>query len=184
MSFTNRWKVILGITYGVTAYACTSPKSAIDNAATYISEQATESRLIAEDISSTTSEPETADKADEIMGLQDNIIESTSDIRTELHGVEDTTPWWGRFLQQGAISLTVLGVVIFLWQTGLGMFIKKFFWSLGLFIPDRAMRSAKIDIKTMDKEHPLSVNEGCAVRRSSDPAYEYARKKLKQEKST
>ena len=179
MLFSNRIKVILGSSYMAFAVACSSPKSQIDSAAILVTGQASEARLIAEDISLTTQEPETASKADEIVDLQDDIIETASDIRTELHGVQDTTPWWARLASQFSIALITIGVIVLLWQTGIGMFIKKLFWGFGLFIPERAMRSAEVDLKAMDETNPLSYRESVAVRRSSDPSYEFALKSLK-----
>ena len=179
MLLSNRMKVIMGSSYMVFAVACSSPKAQIDSAAIRVTEQATEARLIAEDISTTTQEPETASKADEIVDLQVDIIETASEIRTELHGVQDTTPWWARMVSQFSIALITIGVIILLWQTGIGMFIKKLFWAMGLFIPARAIRSAEVDAKVLDEENPLSNRESIAVRRTSDPAYEYALKKVR-----
>ena len=177
----NRCKVIMGTSFYLVAVACSTPKASIDNAALHVADMAMESRSLAEDISVTTLEPETANKAGEIIGLQDDIIETSSDIRGHLHGVENTTPWWASMLQQGSIALIIIGVVVLLWQTGIGMFIKKLFWAMGWFIPDSAMRSAAVDLKASRDKHNLSMRETIAVRRSCDPAYEAARSKLKQE---
>ena len=179
MLMWNRMKVVMGVSCTMYAVSCSSPKAQIDNAAILVTDQATEARLIAEDISSTTQEPETASKADEIVDLQVDIIETASEIRTELHGVQDTTPWWARMISQFSVALIVIGVVVLLWQTGIGMFIKKLFWAMGLFIPARAMRSAEVDAKMLDEENPLSNRESIAVRRTSDPAYEYALKQAR-----
>ena len=179
--FWNRYIVIVGAAACFFANACSTPKASIDNAALHVSDMAMESRSLAEDISVTTLEPETADKAGEIIGLQDDIIETSSNIRGHLHGVENTTPWWASMLQQGSIALIIVGVVVLLWQTGIGLFIKKLFWAMGWFIPDSAMRSAAVDLKASRDKHDLSMRETIAVRRSCDPAYEAARSKLKQE---
>lgn len=179
MHYWNRLKVILGSSLYIVAYACEAPKTAIDNAAIYVSEQASESRLIAQDIATTTQEPETAIRAGEIVDKQDNIIDASSEIRGNLHGVENTTPWWARSLQQFSVAIIVAGTVILLWQTGIGLFIKKIFWSFGLFIPKRALRSAEVDVKALEETHPLSYRESVAVRRSSDPAYEFALRKVR-----
>ena len=80
---------------------------------------------------------------------------------------------------QFSIALIVIGVIVLLWQTGIGMFIKKLFWAMGLFIPERAIRSAEVDMKALDETNPLSYRESVAVRRTSDPAYEYALKRVK-----
>jgi hypothetical protein len=179
MLFWNRLKVVAPLSCAVFMYACETPKAAIDSAAVSISNDATESKLLAAAIVTDTLEPETASKAVEIGRYQDGIIKTTSEVRTHLHGVENTTPWWAQLLQQGFLVVALIGVVILLWQTGVGMFIKKIFWSFGLFIPSRAMRSAEVDLKAASRESTLSFNETVAVRRTSDPAYEYARRKLK-----
>lgn len=179
MLYWSRIRVILGTSFVLSAVACSSPKAQIDNAAIQVAAQANQARLIAGDISSTTQEPETASKASEIVGIQDSIIETASEIRTELHGVQDTTPWWARMFSQFTIALIIIGVIVLLWQTGIGMFIKKLFWAMGLFIPSRAIRSAEVDVKMLDEKNPLSKRESVAVRRTSDPAYEYALKKVR-----
>ncbi|HCX87923.1 MAG TPA: hypothetical protein DG761_07845, partial [Gammaproteobacteria bacterium] len=122
---------------------------------------------------------EAADRANTIAGHQEAIIDTASGIRSELHGVEDKTPWWARMLSQLAIAGAIIGIVILLWQTGIGSLIKRIVWALGWFIPARAMRSAEMDMKSINKDTEMSYREAVAVRRSSDPAYEAARKKLK-----
>ena len=182
MLYWSRLKVIFGTTACITAFACESPTLAIDDSAKFVSAQASESLQLAQEITKNTKEPKTADKSKQIAKKQENIIDEASEIRTSLHGVTDTTPWWARVIQQISIAAIVFCVIILLWQTGIGSFIKKLFWSFGLFIPKRAMRSAEMDLKATDENHPLSYRESIAVRRSSDPAYEFARKKLEKEK--
>jgi|6_EtaG_2_1085325.scaffolds.fasta_scaffold07471_12 hypothetical protein len=179
--YWNRIKVIFGITTSIMMFSCESPKLAIDDSAIYVAAEAGESLALANNIAVNTKEPETASKAETIAGHQENIIEEASDIRTQLHGVSDKTPWWARMLQQISVAVIILGIIVLLWQTGIGLFIKKIFWAMGLFIPSRAMRSAEVDLKHTSENHPLSFEESVAVRRTSDPAYEYARKKLKKE---
>lgn len=178
MLFWNRIKVIAPLSCGIFMYACETPKAAIDSAAISISTDATESKLLASAIVADTLEPETASKAAEIVRYQDGIIETTSEVRTHLHGVDNTTPWWAQLLRQGFLVIALIGLIVILWQTGIGMFIKKIFWSFGLFIPSRALRSAEVDLKAADESNPLTFNETVAVRRTSDPAYEFARRKL------
>tara|TARA_R110000824_G_scaffold144093_4_gene311926 strand:+ start:821 stop:1372 length:552 start_codon:yes stop_codon:yes gene_type:complete len=179
--YWNRIKVIIGISATAMAFACSS-KQAIDHSAKNITSHASESLNLANEIIETTAEPDTAEKAESIADNQESIIEESSHIRTSLHGVSDNTPWWARLLQQISIAAIVIGIIVLLWQTGIGTFIKKIFWALGLFIPKRAMRSAEVDLKATDENHPLSFRESIAVRRTSDPAYEYARKKLQKER--
>ena len=177
--FSNRLKVILGFSATQFAVCCTSPKSLIDNGAIQITAKANESKQIAEYINETTSSDDIAGKSMQIVGLQEEIAQTTSTIRTNLHGVEDTTPWWARMFSQFTIALIFIGVIVLLWQTGIGGFVKKLFWTMGWFIPQRAMRSAQVDIKALDETNPLSYRESVAVRRASDPAYEYALKRVR-----
>tara|TARA_R100001126_G_scaffold100464_2_gene78289 strand:- start:166 stop:750 length:585 start_codon:yes stop_codon:yes gene_type:complete len=123
------------------------------------------------------------DLAGQIMSDQAQIAASSVGIQNDLHFVEDLTPWWASMLGNLAIAAIIIGVIILLWQTGIGMIIKKAMWSLGLFIPKATMRSAAADIKALDGGHEMSPREAVAIRRTSDPAYEAARKKLKKEKS-
>ena len=181
MLLWDRLKVIGIASTFMVGYACSS-KTAIDSSALQITNHANTSKQLAQDISETTKEPDTAFRADEITEHQNKIIDTASEIRTHLLGVSDTTPWWARLLQQGFIAIAIIGVIVLLWQTGIGMFIKRIFWSMGLFIPKRTWRSAEVDIKVIDEHNPLSFRESVAVRRASDPAYEYARRKLKKRK--
>ena len=179
MLYWSRLKVILGTSYCVMAVACSSPKAQIDSAAILVTDQATKTKEIAREIISTTESTDTGARAYEIVTVQDKIIEIAEEIRTELHGVQDTTPWWARMISQISVALIILGAIILLWQTGIGMFIKKLFWAMGLFIPSRAIRSAEVDVKMLDEKNPLSKRESVAVRRTSDPAYEFALKKVR-----
>ena len=114
-----------------------------------------------------------------IVDRQATILASSADIQTSLHRVEDSTPWWARLMSNLAIAGIVIGVIVLLWQTGLGMLIKKIVWSLGMFIPKATMRSAEADLKMLDTDNAMAQREAVAIRRTSDPAYEAARKKLK-----
>lgn len=114
-----------------------------------------------------------------IIADQDQIQETTVKIQSSLHRVEDSTPWWARLMSNLAIAGIVIGVIVLLWQTGLGMLIKKIVWSLGMFIPKTTMRSAEADLKMLDTDNAMAQREAVAIRRTSDPAYEAARKKLK-----
>ena len=113
---------------------------------------------------------------------QDQIIAGAKNIQQELHRVEDSTPWWARMMNNMAIAGIAIGVIVILWQTGIGTFIKKTLWSVGLFIPKRSIMSASADMKALDKDNEMNYRESVAIRRSSDPAYEAARKKLKEKK--
>jgi|TARA_Y100000034_G_C6896521_1_gene413464 hypothetical protein len=182
MLFWSRIKVIFGASALATACACHSAKSSIDNLAKDINADANKTMIIAQEIGNSSTQPENISRSKDIVNIQKDIIESASEIRTDLHGVKDITPWWASMLQQLSVAAIIVATIVLLWQTGIGMFVKKIFWSVGLFIPKRAMRSAEVDLKATDENHPLSYRESIAVRRTSDSAYEYARKKLQKEK--
>ena len=134
--------------------------------------------------------PVASDARDRIYGLSesisenpDSILSSSADIQTDLHRVEDSTPWWARLMSNFAIAGIVVGIIVLLFQTGLGALIKRALWSLGWFIPKTTMKSAQADMKVLDRGNEMAHREAIAIRRSSDPAYEAARKKLKQKAS-
>ena len=110
---------------------------------------------------------------------QISIRQGGTGIQTSLTRVQDITPWWARLGSNLAIAAIVVGVIILLWQTGLGMLIKKAVWALGWFIPKSTMRSAAADMKVLNRDNEMAHREAIAIRRSSDPAYEAARKKLR-----
>tara|TARA_R110002012_G_scaffold166722_3_gene330119 strand:+ start:4839 stop:5471 length:633 start_codon:yes stop_codon:yes gene_type:complete len=118
--------------------------------------------------------------SESIHGEQEQIISHAKSIQNELHRVEDTTPWWARMMNNLAIVGLVIGVIVILWQTGIGSIIKKAVWSIGWFIPKSSMMSASADLKALDRDNEMDYRESVAIRRSSDPAYEAARKKLKE----
>lgn len=115
---------------------------------------------------------------------QQSIQSNVNSIQSNLTRVEDTTPWWARMTSNLAVAGIVIGIIILLWQTGLGMLVKKIVWSLGMFIPKNTMRSAEADLKMLDSDNAMAQREAVAIRRTSDPAYEAARKKLKQRNNT
>ncbi|QDP48654.1 MAG: hypothetical protein Unbinned97contig1000_39 [Prokaryotic dsDNA virus sp.] len=177
--YWDRIKIIIGSACATTVIACSSPKSMIDDGAIYITDKANETKLIAEEIKVISTDDSIVNKSDVIVELQSDIITATSTIRTNLHGVEDTTPTWMRIASQFSVALIIIGIIVLLWQTGIGLFIKKLFWSMGLFIPKRVIQSAEVDFKALDETNPLTYRESVAVRRASDPAYEYAMKRVR-----
>ena len=179
---------------------CSSAKRAISDSSQNIRINARESQQSAIEImdlansalntDSVNGNPVASDARDRIYGLsesisenQDSILSSSADIQTELHRVEDSTPWWARLMSNFAIAGIVVGIIVLLFQTGLGALIKRALWSLGWFIPKTTMKSAQADMKVLDRGNEMAHREAIAIRRSSDPAYEAARKKLKQQAS-
>ena len=174
-------KAIGSSAQAINARSTSSFQSAVDIHAA--AQMATERRSVQEDQIALEAQERIIDLAGVIQADQAYIQESSIVIQDKLHLVEDLTPWWASMLGNLAVAAIVIGVVVLLWQTGIGMLIKKVVWSLGLFIPKATMRSAQADMKAMDQGHEMSAREAVAIRRSSDPAYEAARNKIKKEKS-
>ena len=190
---------IVIISTAVFLCSCTSAKKNIGNNSQGIESRARVSQQSAEHIIALATYameldeidglPNVRDAQSEIIVLsesihddQDQIIAGAKNIQQELHRVEDSTPWWARMMNNMSIAGIAIGVIVILWQTGIGTFIKKTLWSVGLFIPKRSIMSASADMKALDKDNEMNYRESVAIRRSSDPAYEAARKKLKEKK--
>lgn len=107
-----------------------------------------------------------------------NILGESSDIAAAVGNVKDTTPWWGDMITYGFIALAILGVCFLLWYTGIGSLVKKFVYSLGLFIPDKKIQQAKVLAEAKDEADPTTIREAIAVLRASDPAFDAAYKKV------
>lgn len=179
---------------------CSSAKKAIGNSAQAINVKSTESVQRASEIQAlaqSTLDLDTFKDDQVVTGNQSMIInlaemissdqqyiqEATIQIQEDLHRVEDLTPWWASMIGNLSLAAIVVGVIVLLWQTGLGMIIKKCLWSIGLFIPKSAMRSAQADMKALDTDHEMAYREAVAIRRTSEPAYEAARNKLKRKET-
>ena len=116
-------------------------------------------------------------EAEAAMSDQEEILDYTTDIFLTLPQVRDATPWWATLVNRVAVAASILGVVFLVWHLGIGHLIKRMFWAIGWFIPSGAMRSAEMDLKVENEK--VTPSEATAARRSGDPAYEAARKKLK-----
>ena len=108
---------------------------------------------------------------------QQSIIQSADDIHSALPGVEDQKSAFERILGNITIIIVVIGVAIILWQTGLGLLLKRVFWGLGLLIPKRKVMEASLDRKILEESDPASIRESIAAKRSADPAYNAAYKR-------
>jgi hypothetical protein len=106
------------------------------------------------------------------------IIGESADIAGAVSGVKDTTPWWADMISYGFIALAIIGVCVLLWYTGIGTFISKIFYSLGLFIPEKKLQQAKVLAEAKDETDPTTIREAIAVLRASDPAFNAAYKKV------
>ena len=111
---------------------------------------------------------------------QENIIELAEDIKQQLPNVRDAVPWWATLISRVMTAASILGVAFLCWYLGVGFLVKRIFWAIGMFIPKSAMRSAEMDLKVASNK--VSSSEAIAARRSADPAYEAARKRVKKRK--
>ena len=110
---------------------------------------------------------------------QRDIQELVEDIRTDLHGVEDTVPWWANLTSTVAIAVIVVVVFLLLWRSGILGFVKTVVWGMGLLIPKRKIQEVELDLKVLDDDSPATIRESVASKRASDPAYEAAYNKVK-----
>jgi len=109
---------------------------------------------------------------------QQSIIDLTQVIHKTLPAVEDQTPYWANLLQYGAIAAIVLGVAWILWYTGIGSILKR----LVGFIPQPKKREASLVASVLDTSSETGLREYVAAKRASDPEFDRAFKKAKQER--
>jgi len=167
--------------------SCESATQGISRAAQSITNLAQSSTDTAEGIrddADARGDDTTSDAADSIIDDQEEIIGNADGVLDRIPMVEDTVPWWASMIQRGSTALIAIGIIATFWYLGLGSIVKRIVWSMGLFIPGRAMRAAAIDLKHYESDNPVTMREGVAVRRSSDPAYEAARKLIKKRNGT
>jgi len=174
-----RWLVLfLLLSLGFGLSSCGSPSRAISAAATNVIHEATASKADASQIVNKTSQPEVVELANSIDGHQDNIIAAADTVHANISGIEDSVPWWAKTLNNLSYAGIVIGIVVLLWYTGVGSLVKRFFWSLGMFIPRAAMRDAELDKESITPGRNATPRESIAARRASDPAYNAAWRKV------
>jgi flagellar biosynthesis component FlhA len=96
------------------------------------------------------------------------IIEATS-------SVKDAEPWWAVLLQYASVAVISLSVVIILWQTGVGLVIRRL---IG-FIPTAKKEEAKILDEALSSESETTIREAVAMLRAKDPELNEAFKRRK-----
>ena len=166
--------VFLLLCLGFGLSSCSSPSKAISGAATTVIHEASASKADAKEIIETTSQPKVAELATSIDGHQDNILGAADTVHANITGIEDSVPWWAKTLNNLSYAGIVLGALILLWYTGIGSLIKRFFWSMGMFIPSGVKRDVALDKESIDPNRNTSPREAIAARRASDPAYDSA----------
>ena len=166
--------VFLLLCLGFGLSSCSSPSKAISGAATTVIHEASASKADAREIIQTTSQPKVAELATSIDGHQDNILSAADTVHANITGIEDSVPWWAKMLNNLSYAGIVIGILVLLWYTGIGSLVKRFFWSVGMFIPSSVKRDVALDKEAIDPDRNTSPREAVAARRASDPAYDSA----------
>lgn len=112
-----------------------------------------------------------------IVASGESVKKSSARIIERVPDVEDKVPWWAALLKLFAV-IGVLALVVYIgFATGLFKFIKAWLWGLGLFIPKAKVSSAKLDAEAL--ADPSKLPQAIASRRTIDPAYDAAFRKVK-----
>lgn len=107
------------------------------------------------------------------------IEELAADIHETLPDVEAKTPAWMSMLIYMAWAGIAIAACVILWQTGIGVAIKKL---LG-WIPAPIEREARLLRDVMDPNRREDVREFVAARRASSPLFELAWKRAQEQDS-
>lgn len=99
---------------------------------------------------------------------QDRIIDLSAEIGVDASAVDPTTPQWVSTLELALYAAITVAVVVILWQTGLGLAIRRL---LG-WIPRRKRSAAKLLREACD--HPTQIREAAAAIRTADPLIDAA----------
>lgn len=107
---------------------------------------------------------------------QTAIIEEAQGIIEATSGVKDIVPWWANTLEIVMIAVALVAVAIILWNTGIGIGIRKM---IG-FIPEADKEQAKLLTEVLDGN--TDMREAIAMMRAKDPMLNTAFKTLKKKK--
>ena len=113
----------------------------------------------------------------EVVDKSAKIIELVADIHSTLPDVEAKVPAWMSMLIYMAWAALAIAVCVILWQTGIGMAIKRL---LG-WIPAPIQREATLLRDVMDPNRKEDVREFVAARRASSPLFELAWKRAQEQ---
>lgn len=91
-------------------------------------------------------------------------------IHEDLPGTADRTPAWLSVLLWCAGAVVAVCVVVFLWQTGIGQFIRV---SLG-WIPRKQQALSTLAVDMLDPDKPEGDREFIAALRAQDPEFDAA----------
>jgi hypothetical protein len=111
----------------------------------------------------------------EVIARATRIEALASGIHVQLSGVEDkTSPYLTAFIY-GAVAVVAVALVVLLWQTGLGTFLRiAFGW-----LPRKKVVAADLAVDMLDTDRPEGEREMVAVMRAQDPLFDAAFRKSK-----
>ena len=113
----------------------------------------------------------------EVVDRSSEILKLVADIHATLPEVEAKVPAWMSMLIYMAWAALAIAVCVILWQTGIGMAIKRL---LG-WIPAPIQREATLLRDVMDPNRKEDVREFVAARRASSPLFELAWKRAQEQ---
>ena len=114
-------------------------------------------------------------RSDQGISEQTAIIEEAQGILEKTSEVKDIVPWWANLLEITMIAVSLVAVVIILWNTGIGLAIRKV---IGL-IPEAKKDQAKFLMEALNGNTDLK--ESVAFMRAKDPLLDSAFKRRKEQ---
>ena len=116
---------------------------------------------------------EIKDRSHQGISQQTEIIEKTEVVIEATAGVKDIIPWWVNTIEIVFICLSILGVLLFVWYSGLGQLLQKI---IG-YVPSAKRNEAKLLAEALDKEEETTFREAVAYLRAKDPLLDAAFRK-------
>ena len=101
-----------------------------------------------------------------------------AEIHEDVPRTQDRTPAWVSVLLWGSGAVVAVCVVVFLWQTGIGQFIRV---SLG-WIPRKQQALSALAVDMLDPERPEGDREFIAALRAQDPIFDSAYRRAKNQR--
>ena len=115
----------------------------------------------------------------EVVTHAQRISNLAADTHVRLSGLEDKVPAWLSTLWMAALAMVVVGIVIVLWQTGLGTAVRV---AIG-WLPRSKVRDADLAVGMLDPNNPENAREYVAARRASDPEFDAAWRRIQKKGS-
>jgi hypothetical protein len=115
----------------------------------------------------------------EVVTRAQRINDLAADTHTQLSGLEDKVPAWLTTLWMAAVAVVVVGMVVLLWQTGLGTAVRV---AIG-WLPRAKVRDADLAAGMLDPDNPENAREYVAARRASDPEFDAAWRRVQKKGS-